>query len=55
MALFRTEPSSRILTLIASRNTSGQQASSGRPCHSATSSKTAPVTAETRSGDTSIP
>ncbi len=54
-ALFRTRPSSRILTRKASRNTSGYAYSSGRACQAATSSSTASATVLIRSGETSTP
>src|SRR6516164_10549646 len=50
---FLTEPSSRILTLKASKKTTGYIDSSGRFCHSTTSSKTKSVTVLIRSADTS--
>lgn len=48
-ALFLTVPSSPILARRASKNTSGYIASSGRFCHSVTSSMTSPVMVEIRS------
>ncbi len=51
----RTNPSPRILTRTASKKTSGQQASSGRDCRSATSSSTASAVAEIMSAERSRP
>lgn len=48
------KPLSGTLTRMASKKTKGKQASSGLFCHSATSSSTASVTAEIRSGETSM-
>src|ERR1700726_414495 len=52
-ALFLTVPSSRILTLKASKNTTGYIGSKGRFCHSMTSARTESVTVLIRSVDTS--
>ncbi len=52
-ALFLTVPSSRILTLKASKNTTGYIDSKGRAFHSMTSSSTESVTALIRSLETS--
>src|SRR3981081_689644 len=52
-ALFLTVPSSRILTLKASKNTTGYIGSKGRFCHSMTSSRIESVTVLIRSVDTS--
>ena len=49
---FATTPS-RIFTISASMNTTGYTASNGRACHACSSSSTASVTLEIRSGDTS--
>jgi len=48
-ASLRTNPLSRSFTRIALKDTSGQQASSGRLCHSATALKTASMIVEIRS------
>src|ERR1035441_9428805 len=50
MALFWMCPSSRTFTISASRYTMGYNSSSGRPCHSFTSSITASVTFEISAG-----
>ncbi|CAB3928700.1 hypothetical protein LMG26858_06311 [Achromobacter anxifer] len=54
-ALLRTTPSSRILTLSASKNTTGYMVSNGRLCQAVTSSITASVTELMNSGETSVP
>jgi len=54
-ALFETAPSLRMLTRIASMNTTGQQGSSGRFCQAVTSSITASVTDGIRLGEASMP
>ena len=54
-ALFRTSPSSRILTRSASKYTMAYTSSSGRDCHSLISSCTESVTFEISSADTDTP
>ena len=52
--MFFTVPPSRTLQTMASRKITGQTGSKGRACQSWTSSRTASVILEIRSGETSI-